>query len=188
LDYNDVACKRGRTMKPLQILEWWRSMRETMDDQLMKTDPKARIPWFALPMGARAFATARLMETWAHGLDCYDTVGIEPIDTDRLRHVATIAYMAMPYAYNVNSLEVPTTPVRVELTLPSGQAWSRGPDDATNVVRGTAREFCRVAVRRGHWKDTRLEVVGDDARRFIEIIQTYAGPPGSGRRPKSVSK
>jgi uncharacterized protein (TIGR03084 family) len=187
-DYNDVACKRGRTMKPSQILEWWRNMRETMDDYLMKIDPKARIPWFALPMGARAFATARLMETWAHGLDCYDAVGVEPVDTDRLRHVATIAYMAMPYAYSVNSLEAPQIPIRLELTLPSGQAWSKGPEDATNIIRGTASEFCRVAVRRRHWKDTKLEVIGDEAKRFIEIVQTYAGPSGSGRKPRNALK
>ena len=29
-----------------------------------------------------------------------------------------------------------------------------------------------------------LKIEGDEAKRFIEIVQTYAGPPGSGRRPK----
>lgn len=160
-------------------------IRRTLGDHLMKTDPKARIPWFGPPMGARAFATARFMETWAHGLDCYDAAGVEPVDTDRLRHVAMIAYLAMPYAYTVNGLEVTSTPIRIELVLPSGETWSRGSDDADNIIRGTASEFCRVAVRRRHWKDTKLEVVGDEARRYIEIAQTYAGPPGSGRKPKS---
>lgn len=183
--FNEIGPKRGRAMKPSQILEWWRNVRETECEHLMKTDPKARIPWFGPPMGARAFATARLMETWAHGLDCYDAVGVEPVDTDRLRHVAMIAYLAMPYAYTVNGLEVTSTPIRIELVLPSGETWSRGSDDADNIIRGTASEFCRVAVRRRHWKDTKLEVVGDEARRYIEIAQTYAGPPGSGRKPKS---
>jgi uncharacterized protein (TIGR03084 family) len=96
-----------------------------------------------------------------------------------------IAYLAMPYAYTVNGLEVTSTPIRIELVLPSGETWSRGSDDADNIIRGTASEFCRVAVRRRHWKDTKLEVVGDEARRYIEIAQTYAGPPGSGRKPKS---
>lgn len=185
MSFNEIGPQRGRTMKPSQILEWWRGIRETLGDQLIKTEPKARIPWFGPPMGARAFATARLMETWAHGLDCYDAVGVEPVDTHRLRHVAMIAYLAMPYAYTVNGLEVTSTPIRIELVLPSGETWSRGSDDADNIIRGTASEFCRVAVRRRHWKDTKLEVVGDEARRYIEIAQTYAGPPGSGRKPKS---
>jgi uncharacterized protein (TIGR03084 family) len=183
--FNEIGPKRGRAMKPSQILEWWRNVRETECEHLMKSDPKARIPWFGPPMGARAFATARFMETWAHGLDCYDAAGVEPVDTDRLRHVAMIAYLAMPYAYTVNGLEVTSTPIRIELVLPSGETWSRGSDDADNIIRGTASEFCRVAVRRRHWKDTKLEVVGDEARRYIEIAQTYAGPPGSGRKPKS---
>ncbi len=185
MSFNGIGPERGRTMKPSQILEWWRNVRETECDHLMKTDPKERIPWFGPPMGARAFATARFMETWAHGLDCYDAAGVEPVDTDRLRHVAMIAYLAMPYAYTVNGLEVTSTPIRIELVLPSGETWSRGSDDADNIIRGTASEFCRVAVRRRHWKDTKLEVVGDEARRYIEIAQTYAGPPGSGRKPKS---
>jgi len=125
------------------------------------------------------------METWAHGLDCYDAVGIEPVDTDRLRHVAMIAYMARPYAYSVNGLKMPETPIRVELVLPSSEVWSQGPEDARDIIRGSAGEFCRVAVRRRHWKDTNLEIIGEEARRFIEIVQAYAGPPGSGRRPKS---
>jgi uncharacterized protein (TIGR03084 family) len=183
--FNEIGPKRGRAMKPSQILEWWRNVRETECEHLMKSDPKARIPWFGPPMGARAFATARFMETWAHGLDCYDAAGVESVDTDRLRHVAMIAYLAMPYAYTVNGLEVTSTPIRIELVLPSGETWSRGSDDADNIIRGTASEFCRVAVRRRHWKDTKLEVVGDEARRYIEIAQTYAGPPGSGRKPKS---
>ena len=68
--FNEVGVEHGRAMKPSQVLGWWRKSRETMDDALAKLDPKARLPWFALPMGARAFATARLMETWAHGMDC----------------------------------------------------------------------------------------------------------------------
>ncbi len=185
MGFNEIGPQRGRTMRSSQILRWWRDIRKTLAEHLMKTDPKARIPWFGPPMGARAFATARLMETWAHGLDCYDALGAEPVDTDRLRHVAMIAYLARPYAYSVNGLEPSNIPIRLELVLPSSAPWSQGPEDAKDVIRGTASDFCRVAVRRRHWKDTKLEVIGDEARRFIEIVQTYAGPPGSGRKPRN---
>ncbi len=83
-----------------------------------------------------------------------------------------------------NGLESPLTPLRVELWLPSGTLWSQGPEDARDWIRGEAGDFCRVAVRRKHWKDTRLVVEGSEAARFIEIAQTYAGPPGSGRKPQ----
>ena len=183
--YNDIGIQKGRAMPPSQVLEWWRSIRGEMDDYLGKIDPKTRIPWFALPMGARAFATARLMETWAHGLDCYDAVGVEPVDTDRLQHVARIAYMARAYAYKANGLELPDTPVRLELVLPSGKSWNQGPEGASDIIRGTVSDFCRVAVRRRHWKDTKLDVIGSEAKRFVEIAQTYAGLPGPGRKPKN---
>jgi len=174
--------EKGRSMKPLELLGWWRNIRTTMVEELIKCDPKQRIPWFAMPMGARAFATARLMETWAHGLDCGDAVGRESEDTDRLRHVAFIAYAARPYAYQVNGLAVPTDPFRLELQLPSGAFWSQGSEEAKDLIRGQAGEFCRVAVRRRHWQDTNLVIEGNEARRYIGIAQTYAGPPGSGRK------
>jgi len=181
--YTQIGVEKGRRMKPSEMLPWWRKSRSIMDEELLKCDPKQRLPWFAMPMGARAFATARLMETWAHGLDCFDAVGAVPEDTDRLRHVAMIAYLARPYAYQANALEVPDTPIHLELILPSGKLWAMGPEDAKDRIRGQAGQFCRVAVRRRHWKDMDLEIEGDEAKRFIEIAQTYAGPPGPGRKP-----
>jgi uncharacterized protein (TIGR03084 family) len=185
--FTNIGVQKGRSMKPSEVLPWWRKARSIMVDELSRCDPKKRIPWFAMPMGARAFATARLMETWAHGLDCFDAVGAEPEDTDRLRHVALLACMARPFAYQANGLAFPGTPLRVELVLPSGRPWTQGPEDAQDRIRGQAREFCRVAVRRRHWQDMALGIEGDEAKRFIEIVQTYAGPPGSGRKPKNIN-
>ena len=177
--------KKGRTLKPNQILSWWRESRAIMLDELSKCHPQKRLPWFVMPMGARAFATARLMETWAHGLDCYDTINAESQDTDRLRHIAFLAYIARPYAYKVNGFQIPEIPLRLELILPSGKPWFQGPEEAKDLIRGKCGEFCRVAVRRRHWLDMNLEVRGEEAMRFIQIVQTYAGPPGPGRKPKN---
>jgi uncharacterized protein (TIGR03084 family) len=182
--YNTASLAKGRSLKPAEVLPWWQSVRTEMNTGLLNCEPQRRIPWFAMPMGARSFATARLMETWAHGLDCFDTVGAAPEDTDRLRHIALLAYMARSYAYQVNGLQVPSTPFRLELVLPSGTLWSQGDAGAKDLIRGRASDFCRVAVRRRHWRDTDLYVEGDEARRFIEIVQAYAGSPGSGRKPQ----
>ena len=182
--FTDIGVEKGRKMKYSEILPWWREVRCVMMEELTKCDPKQRIPWFARPMGAKAFATARLMETWAHGLDCFNAIGAEPFDTDRLRHVALLAYMARPFAYQINGLPAPDSPLHIELILPSGKMWAVGDETSIDRIWGEAGEFCRVAVRRRHWKDMNLEIEGDEAKRFIEIVQTYAGPPGSGRRPK----
>ena len=183
LTFNEVGVEQGRSLKPSQVLAWWRKSRELMDDALLKLDPKARLPWFSLPMGARAFATARLMETWAHGIDCHDAAGVDPVNTDRLRHVAYLACQARPFAYQVHGLPLPEVPIRVEVTLPSGAIWTNGPEGTENCIRGTASDFCLVAVQRRHLKDTKLEISGSEALRFIEVAQTYAGPAGTGRQP-----
>jgi uncharacterized protein (TIGR03084 family) len=92
--------------------------------------------------------TARLMETWAHGLDVCAGLGVDPHDTDRLAHVAWLATRALPYAYSVAGREPPAEPLRVELTLPSGATWSTGPPSAANRITGPAGEYCRVFVHR----------------------------------------
>lgn len=184
MGFNEIGVNRGRSMDSREILEWWEKARLEMLERLSGLDPKSRIPWFAMPMSAKAFATARLMETWAHGLDVLDALGRTSLDTDRLRHVALLACLARPWAYQVHGLPAPATALRVELHLPSGKLWTYGPEEAPDIIRGSASEFCRVAVRRLHHKDTSLEAHGAEALRFLEIAQTYAGSPGSGRSPK----
>jgi len=182
--FNEIGVERGRAMKPSEVLTWWREAREVMLEKLSQKDPKERIPWFVMPMSARAFATARLMETWAHGLDCFEAVGRKPLDTDRLRHVALLACLARPWAYTVHGLEAPKTPLRVELTLPSGSLWTWGPEDSQDKITGSAGDFCRVAVRRLHYLDSNLKATGEEAKRFLQIAVAYAGSPGPGRPPK----
>lgn len=181
-DFNEKGLQKGRSLSPYQILCWWRASRAILVNELSKCDPKKRIPWFAMSMGTRAFATARLMETWAHGLDCFDSVKAESRDTDRLRHIAFLAYIARPFAYQINGFPPPKTPLRLELILPSGIPWVKGSEEAKDRIRGQCGEFCRVAVRRRNWLDMNLEIEGEEANRFIQIVQTYAGPPGPGRK------
>ncbi len=68
--------------------------------------PDARVPW-GLGMRTPSFVTARLMETWAHGLDVRAALGVAAVDTDRLAHVAWLATRALPYAYTVAGREPP---------------------------------------------------------------------------------
>ena len=126
------------------------------------------------------------MECWSHGLDALDGAGIAHVDSDRLRHIAHLGFITRGFAYHTRGLEPNTEPLRVELRLPSGAPWSRGLEDAPNVVRGAAGDFCRVATQRIHYRDTGLSWQGAAAEEFLQVAQTFAGPPGSGRPQRSA--
>jgi uncharacterized protein (TIGR03084 family) len=179
----DPSVAAGRAVDAAELIEQWRVERRAMVSVLRRLDPKARIPWYGPAMGARSFATARLMETWAHGQDVADGLDVARVPTDRLRHVAHIGVGARAFSYVTNGREVPEGAIRVELTGPSGDTWTWGPDDATDVVAGPALDFCLVVTQRRHVDDTALVVTGALANDWIAIAQAFAGPPGAGRKP-----
>lgn len=179
---------RGRGMAPAGILDWWRTASGALIKAARTLDAQARLPWYGPDMSAVSFITARLMETWSHGLDVLDVAGGDRPDTDRLRHVAFLGVRTRNYSYMVRGLQAPSTPVRVELTLPSGDEWAVGDADAADVIRGTATDFCRVVTQRRHLADTDLEVRGPAAQEWMAIAQAFAGPPGGGRRPGEFAK
>jgi len=172
-----------RDMSDAELLEYWRRERSGLVKALEPMAPKDRLPWFGPPMSALSFATARIMETWAHGQDVVDALGVDRTSTDRLRHVAHIGVVTFGWSHTVRGLDVPQTPVRVELTSPSGKLWTWGPEDASDVVRGRAEDFCLVVVQRRHVADTSLEVKGDTAGHWMLIAQAFAGPPVIGPKP-----
>lgn len=174
---------RGRAMKPDEVLAWWRSASSSLIKAARTVDPKARLPWYGPAMSGVSFITARLMETWSHGLDVVDVVNGDRPDTDRLRHVAFLGVRTRPFSYANRGLAPNNTPVWVVLTAPSGATWELGEPSETDVIRGTATDFCRVVTQRRHLTDTKLEVTGRAASEWMEIAQAFAGPPGPGRQP-----
>ncbi len=120
------------------------------------------------------------METWAHGQDVVDGLGL-PIDarpvTDRLRHIAFLGCATRGWSYAVRDRTPPDTPVRVELSLPSGDTFVAGDmtADVGDVVRGSALDFCLVVTQRRNIADTALSVVGDAATEWMSIAQCFAG-------------
>jgi uncharacterized protein (TIGR03084 family) len=180
----ELIAEEWRAMPGEEVVTWFRAARRRMTEVLAGLDPKARIPWYGPDMGAASFTTARLMETWAHGQDVADGLGIGREPSDRLRHIAQIGVRALPWSFVVHGRPVPATPVRVELTLPAGGLWTAGPPQgATDVVRGPALDFCLVVTQRRHPADVNLTVSGPVAGEWVEIAQAFAGPPGAGRRP-----
>jgi uncharacterized protein (TIGR03084 family) len=182
-DLANAADADVRSMTGAEILRWFGDERARMIDRFRQLGPKDRIPWFGPDMGALSFATARLMETWAHGIDVYDTLGIAVEPTDRLRHVAHIGVGTRGWSYVNRGLTPPDTPIRVELTGPSGDVWTWGPEDAADAVRGRALDFCLVATQRRNLADTTIVVEGEAAEEWMAIAQAFAGPPTDTRPP-----
>ena len=186
-DLRSQGQDEARHMTRVQLVDWWRAARGRLEAALRPLDAKHRLPWAGPPMSARSFATARLMECWSHGLDALDGAEIAPVDSDRLQHIAHLGCITRAFAYQTRGLEPNGEPLRVELTLPSGAPWARGPEDAPNRIEGAAGDFCRVATQRIHYRDTALAWQGAAAEEFLQVAQAFAGPPGQGRPPRGES-
>lgn len=168
---------------PPELLGWWRQSGRALVAALRPLDRRARIPWYGPSMGARSFATARLEETWAHGQDVADALGVRRAGTERLRHIAHLGVLTRVYSFTNQGRPAPTGDVRVELVSPGGERWTWGDERAPDRVTGSARGFCLVVTRRRHVADTDLVAEGPVAREWMTIAQAFAGPPGPGRRP-----
>jgi uncharacterized protein (TIGR03084 family) len=179
----DELAVASRGLTAASVLDRFRTARARSLEAFARLDSRTRLPWYGPDMSAASFVTARLMETWAHGQDVADALGVARPPTDRLRHVAMLGVRAMPYGFAVRGLAPPARPVRVELTMPGGSPWSAGPEGAEDVIRGTMLDFCLLVVRRRHLADTSLKVRGMGAEAWMAVAQAFAGPPGRGREP-----
>jgi uncharacterized protein (TIGR03084 family) len=182
--YVAEGAAEGAGEPPSVLLERWRAGRRAVIDALAAVPEGTRLPWFGPPMKAASMATARLMETWAHGQDVADALGTEREPTARLRHVAHIGVRTRDFSYLNRGLEPPLEEFRVVLTAPDGDGtWAWGPEDAGQSVSGPALDFCLLVTQRRHRADLALTASGPDADRWLDLAQAFAGPPGPGRPP-----
>jgi uncharacterized protein (TIGR03084 family) len=182
-----ITMEPGRSKTNAELLAWWRTERKAMIAAYLACDPKDRLPWH-LPMSARSSATARLMETWAHGQDVVDALGARRPATDRLKHIAHLGVATFGWSFQCRGMEKPEDAVRVSLKGPSGDLWTWGPEDAANQIQGDAEDFCLVVAQRRHFLDTRLEIAGETAEKWMTVAQIFAGPPARGPAPGKFPK
>lgn len=159
------------------ILKWWREVRSELIDGLRAVPKGARLYWGIGEMSAASFTTARLMECWAHGLDCFAGLGVEPVDTDRIRHVCFLGYRTLPYAFEFAKREppAPIEALRLSLDAPDGETtWAFGDSHAPQFVEGAAGEWARIAVRRLPLTEAKTLVAhGDLAQAALEVAKAY---------------
>jgi uncharacterized protein (TIGR03084 family) len=166
-----------------ELLYRWRQGRADLANALASA-PAGKVVWFGTSMSPTSMATARLMETWAHGLDVADALGIERGFTPRLRHVAHLGYRTIGYGFAAHGRPVPAAEIRVELSTPDGSLWTFGPDGAPEQITGPALDFCLLVTQRRHPDDLAIKTTGPVATEWLEVAQAFAGPPGEKRQPR----
>ncbi|GIH18195.1 TIGR03084 family metal-binding protein [Rugosimonospora africana] len=181
--YMDRAAEDGLA-EPAELLRRWRDSRAELAAALAAAPPRDRLPWFSVDMTPASMATARLMETWAHGEDVSLALHEARLPARRLRHVAWLGWRTLPYGFLTHGRPVPTSPVYVELQAADGGVWAFGPPDAADRVTGPALDFCLLVTQRRHRDDLALDATGQTADEWLDVAQAFAGPPGAGRRPK----
>jgi uncharacterized protein (TIGR03084 family) len=183
-DFPDRIAESFRDRSGAEVFAWLQRARRAYLDTFAALEPSTPLPWYGPGMSAASSVTARLMETWAHGQDVVDALGLVRRPTARLRHVAHLGVATAGWSFRVRGRPVPAVPVRVELTAPDGERWTWGPEDAENRVSGPAEDFCLLVVQRRHRSETALTATGPVADEWLDLAQAYAGAPGPGRPPR----
>ena len=177
----DRAAEELAALPPATLTARWRETRARLHAALRDVSDGRKLLWFGPPMSAASMATARLMETWAHGLDVADALGVEMAPSDRLKSIAHLGVRTRDFAFAVHGLPAPAEPFRVELAAPDGSTWAWGPADAAQRVSGSAFDFCALVTQRRPRAALDVTAVGTEAEQWLGIAQAFAGPPGAGR-------
>lgn len=180
-DFPGVLAERYRGLAAAESDAWFRTARDRFLALAASHDGSTRLPWFGVTMSLTSSVTARIMETWAHGQDVADALGVRREPTARLRHVCHLGVVTRGHSFRLRGLPVPTADVAVELTAPDGSTWSWGSPVDGQQVTGPALDFCLLVTRRRHRTDTALTATGEVATAWLTVAQAYAGVPGPGR-------
>lgn len=172
-----VARSHFHQVKPLELCRLWRERFLQLMSALRALGPKDRLPWYGPSMSALSFATARMMETWAHGQDIYDRLGRVRIASEVLKPIAHLGVSTFAWTFRNRQLDVPDQVPFVDLRGPQQARWQWGEPSSSQRIQGEALDFCLVVTQRRNWEDTELTVIGPAAQSWMAIAQCFAGPP-----------
>ncbi len=188
---------KGGSLKPFErkwikglngqeLLETWRAFYLEFSNRFEQVDPKQRLKWAGPDMSARSSITARLMETWAHGQEVYDHLGVVRKNADRIKNIVVLGVNTYSWTYATRKMQPPGEMPYVRLTAPSGAVWEFGEISETEMIGGLAEEFCQVVTQTRNIADTALTVTGEIATDWMSKAQCFAGapetPPAPGAR------
>ncbi|MCU1486656.1 MAG: wyosine base formation [Actinomycetia bacterium] len=154
---------------PAEVLARWTAATEASEAGLRASEPNRRVTWVAGTLSAQTLAATRLAECWIHTGDIADLA-----PTERLRHVARLAWRTLPYAFTRAGRDL-HGPVAFRLTGPSGAPWAFEPaEPATTVITGDGVELCDVAGQRRAAATTSLTGTGPDVAAVLQLVRTFA--------------
>lgn len=159
------------------LVEAWIEGCRTVAAHFAAADPSLRVKWAGPDMSARSSITARLMETWAHGQEIYDQLGVVRQNADRIRNIVILGVNTYGWTFRVRGQEPPEPMPCLDLEAPSGERWTFAEPSEDECIRGRAEEFCQVVTQVRNIADTSLTVTGPNATRWMSQAQCFAGPP-----------
>jgi uncharacterized protein (TIGR03084 family) len=160
-----------------KLLDAWQSGFVRTAANFATVDPSLRVKWAGPDMSARSSITARLMETWAHGQEIYDCLGVVRENTDRIHNIVILGINTYGWTFKIRQLDAPAPKPFLRLLAPSGELWTFGEANDSSRISGLAEEFCQVVTQVRNIADTDLEVVGESAAQWMATAQCFAGPP-----------
>ena len=181
---NETIAVRG-----FELFDIWYKFSVDMSQRWRDLDPKLRVPWAGPDMSVRSSITARQMETWAHGQEVFDALGITRSESDRIKNIVILGINTFGWSHQVQGLTVPDNMPQLQLTSPSGETWTFG-DKSAGHISGNAVEFAQVVTQTRNVLDTDLLIEGEVASKWMATAQCFAGPPETppqpGKRCKAV--
>jgi len=169
---------------PALLDSWYTDVQHTAD-LFANADPKQRLKWAGPEMSARSSITARLMETWAHGQEVYDHLGVVRKNEDRVKNIVVLGVNTFGWTYKTRRETPPGPMPYLQLTAPSGEVWTFGDENEGSLISGAADEFCQVVTQVRNIADTSLNVVGPVANDWMSKAQCFAGAPETPPAPGS---
>ena len=168
------------------LRETWREYYDEVAANYATVDPSKRLKWGGPDMSARSCISARLMETWAHGQEIYDQLGVVRKNQDRIRNIVILGINTYGWTYAVREETAPEPKPYANLTAPSGEEWTFNDPSADDLIEGAAEDFCQVVTQVRNIADTSLRVIGPNATDWMSKAQCFAGaaqpPPAPGTR------
>ena len=158
------------------LLAIWIDLARGLAARWAGMDSKARRPWVGPSRSARSSLTARQMETWAHGFEVFDALGLARAEGDRIRNIVVLGVNTFGWSHQVHGLPVPPAMPALRLRAPSGAVWEYG-EAAAGLIEGTAMDFAAVVTQTRALEDTTLRIQGEVAATWMAHAQCFAGQP-----------
>ncbi len=166
------------------LLSTWKAYYQDMAERWKELDPKRRVKWAGPEMSVRSSATARQMETWAHGQAVFDLFGEVRAEDDRIKNIVVLGVNTFGWGFKVRKMDVPEPMPFVSLAAPSGAKWTFG-EAGTDTVSGSAVSFAQIVTQTRNVADTDIITKGEAAHLWMKNAQCFAGPPETPPAPGS---